>query len=135
MGRPKTTTPEMRYEKQKVWKSNNKDKVLEYSRSWHEKHREEERQKARSRLKSLRLFVIETYGGKCNCCGESHIEFLQIDHVNGTNKDKKRGDELLLEVRKSGYSSEYQVLCANCNFAKRNTNICPVHEREFPILS
>ena len=27
--------------------------------------------------------IIEAYGGKCECCGESIFEFLTIDHRNG----------------------------------------------------
>jgi len=51
----------------------------------------------RERKKIVRREVIEHYGGKCECCGEEHMEFLSIDHVKGggtkeRRDNNKRGD-------------------------------------------
>jgi transposase-like protein len=87
----------------------------------------------RSRLKKQ---IIEKYGAKCHCrgCGEERFEFLTIEHVfgGGTKHRKKRGDVgMLMDIIRSNYSSEYTVLCYNCNCAKAHSedNICP-HENE-----
>lgn len=40
---------------------------------------------ARSKVRhiQLRLEMIVAYGSRCSLCGESHQEFLCIDHTNG----------------------------------------------------
>jgi hypothetical protein len=64
--------------------------------------------------------VITKYGGKCVECGESRIEFLQMDHVNGGGC--KHRETLHRNIYRliidQGYPSDYQVLCADCNWKK-----------------
>jgi hypothetical protein len=99
-----------------------------------------------------RLTILQEYSKRlsnsnipcCNCCGEnSHIDFLEIDHIAG-KKEMDSEPELV----KLGYSSKlksikwfnwliennfpkgFQILCKNCNQAKaflKNKNQCP-HE-------
>jgi hypothetical protein len=76
---------------------------------------------------TARLKVIEILGGKCRRCGFSDIRALQVDHVNGDGygSQKHKGspshwNNVLREI-KSG-STRYQLLCANCNWIKRNEN-------------
>src|SRR5436853_1904161 len=41
----------------------------------------------------LRLEVLKAYGGlapACACCGEGHIQFLTIDHVEGGGRMHRR---------------------------------------------
>lgn len=78
-----------------------------------------------------RLLVINHYGGKCICCGESEPLFLEIDHINndGWAHRKKIGTSgkvLVLWIIKNDYPDDFQILCANCNQGKkRNKGICP----------
>lgn len=86
-----------------------------------------------------RFEVIEAYGGKCACCGESNPEFLTIDHIDGTGAEHRRqmgkgktfaGAEFYNWLRKQGYPKDnYQLLCMNCNFAKGHFGICPHQKR------
>jgi len=70
----------------------------------------------------------------CRCCKESsYIEFLQVDHVLGkkhlTKEEKKlSGTYLHKYLKEHEYPPGFQVLCANCNFAKGMYGKCP-HER------
>src|SRR6266567_4357200 len=58
------------------------DKCYAYQKQYGERNREVLRHN-QNRLKAkLRREVLAAYGGKCVCCGESHPEFLAIDHVN-----------------------------------------------------
>ena len=65
-------------------------------------------------------------GDKCVECGFSDPRALQIDHVNGHggNARRKWGEsyykKIFTEIKDG--SSEYQLLCANCNFIKRYTH-------------
>lgn len=83
----------------------------------------------------LRSQIYEAYGNKCACCGESEVLFMQVDHVNndGEAHRKLRGEsvvQIYRDVIKSGFSPDYQLLCANCNHGKmRNKGICPHQTR------
>jgi hypothetical protein len=80
----------------------------------------------------LRLEVLQHYGGKtpvCACCGETHIEFLSIDHVDGG------GTQHRLKIMKYGgfyswlkvnnFPSGFRVLCHNCNQSIGLYGYCP----------
>ena len=135
----------------KAWRERNKERVKEYGKrayyknhkrtleikkKWREQNIELLRKKQRERKKEqyhkLRKLIIEHYGGKCNCCGENHYEFLVIDHVNGsgTKERKKIGaaNNFYRKIIKENYPKDYQILCANCNMARRNNGVCP-HEK------
>jgi hypothetical protein len=78
----------------------------------------------------LRLDVIASYGGKCSCCMQSIITFLQVDHVSGGGRIHALmlgGSKSLYKlIKENGYSLDYQILCANCNLGKyRNYGQCP----------
>jgi len=81
---------------------------------------------ARERAHLLKLDILLHYcngGVVCNNCGESDIDVLQIDHINGGgNQQRKalglRGGRLYLWMIQNGYPDGYQVLCANCNMRK-----------------
>lgn len=84
----------------------------------------------------LRMAALSAYGGKtprCACCGESHIEFLELDHVNGDGATHRREVGSTIQVlrwlRKHDYPTGFQVLCRNCNLAKWVYKRCP-HRRE-----
>lgn len=83
----------------------------------------------RARRVHLRLKVIEGYGGKCACCGETESRFLTIDHVNDDGvedrKTMKTTHQIVLKIIRENYPSMYQVLCWNCNEGKRFEGVCP----------
>jgi hypothetical protein len=90
--------------------------------------------KQRDYVQSLRDEVFTAYGGYvCRCCGETHKEFLQLDHVNNDGSDHRKevgsagGDRLYLWLKKNGYPPIIQVLCANCNYSKAHYGYCPHH--------
>lgn len=85
---------------------------------------------------SYKLEVFDHYGGcRCSCCGEPHHEFLQMDHTENNGAahrkeltgDAQDGRNLVIWLKKQGYPPGYQVLCANCNYAKGHFGACP-HE-------
>jgi len=60
-------------------------------------------------------------GGKCKHCGEKDSRVLQIDHVYGDGAEERREGlsrtQLYRNIEKS--TKRYQLLCANCNWKKR----------------
>lgn len=72
-----------------------------------------------------RVQLINILGGKCKTCGESDIQFLQLDHINDEGaEDRKRFKNIgLFYVYYLNHPEEaqqrLQVLCANHNWKKR----------------
>lgn len=79
----------------------------------------------------MRMEVLEHYGGvppKCDCCGETTIQFLTLDHMNGDgNKLRKKyySRYAYNYVRKNNYPKGFRVLCMNCNFSIGHYGFCP----------
>ena len=111
-----------------------KEEVAAYHVDWYAKNRERVLAVSKEYRKSLRQEVIEGYGGHCECCGESHWEFLSVDHVNGggnqARKTTHKGGMLYRELRRQGFPRDgYRLLCMNCNFAVGKYGYCP-HQRK-----
>src|SRR5690242_9253252 len=71
------------------------------------------KQKAWSKLRHQRLkaAVIEAYGGKCECCGETEPLFLTIDHINGNGGERRKAGEggggaLYFQLKKRGFPKD-----------------------------
>lgn len=83
--------------------------------------------------RNVRLEVLKHYSNgipKCSCCGESIVEFLGIDHINGGGgKHRKQlikdGLTIYLWLRKNDYPEGFRVLCHNCNLAIGFYGKCP----------
>ena len=71
--------------------------------------------------KKLRDAAFTAYGGpECACCGETHEEFLTLDHANGNGAEHRReiGKStlyLLQWLKKNNYPPGFRVLCPTCN--------------------
>lgn len=85
-----------------------------------ERRREFERQYKKNYRKHLREKVFSLLGNKCNRCGFGDIRALQLDHKKGGGKKDRQVLNQLAIYRKVIKTPEnYQVLCANCNWIKR----------------
>lgn len=98
--------------------------------------------KAEIRLKSkqyhrtYRLAALEHYGGnppQCECCGESTIEFLHLDHKNGDGNEhrkKLKTYNIYRWLKRHNYPDiGLRVLCANCNLSLGAYGYCPHQEQ------
>lgn len=83
---------------------------------------------------NLRCEVRAAYGGCCQCCGETGILFLTVDHVLNNGAAHRRylkmsgaGHTFYLWLKKQGFPQEdFQLLCMQCNWGKKmNGGICP----------
>ncbi len=91
-------------------------------------------EKARDYRVKVKDEVFEAYGGwVCACCGIAFKEMLSLDHKNGGGGGDRRrfghGHGFYQRLRKLGFPEGFQVLCMNCNFAKRYSGVCP-HQRK-----
>jgi hypothetical protein len=63
--------------------------------------------------KKLRYTVLQQSGGRCQCCGATGSKGpLHVDHI----KSRSKHPDLALEI------TNLQVLCADCNIGKSNTD-------------
>ena len=107
----------------------------EYCKAYREKHpglasEQSKRYRAKCRLEAIKIYSTGTM--RCACCGESHMEFLVIDHINGRGKQasRLRGHGNLAQWLKArGFPLGYRVLCQNCNSSMGHYGYCP-HQKE-----
>lgn len=98
-----------------------------------ERHQEQLIREKRYKMKN-KLIVLTHYGGnppKCACCGETHIEFLTIDHINGGGcKHRKQigTNNINRWLIKNNFPEGYRVLCMNCNTSRGFYGYCPHQE-------
>lgn len=105
-----------------------------YGRSY-EAQAEKRRQYAREAGQRLRQDMLDAYGRFCRCCGETHEEFLALEHVNGDGaadraESGRTNQDVLRRLKREGWPRDgrYTVLCWNCNCARGRYGYCP-HER------
>ncbi len=77
--------------------------------------------------KNTRRLLVKFLGNKCKQCGFDDIRALQIDHINGGgNKEyEKYGNSNVYYFYLTHFEKakkNIQVLCANCNMIKTQTN-------------
>ena len=83
----------------------------------------------------LRQEGIAAYGGRCACCGDSHLLFLTLEHVMRDGREHRRqsgkdAGACWRDLKRRGYPKNgYEVLCMNCNWGTRYGQQCP-HETE-----
>lgn len=95
-----------------------------YQKEWYAKNKEKHSANTRKNHKNQKIEVLEHYGGKCACCGESQIDFLAIDHIDGGGNEHRRelgisnGTSFYSWLKRENFPPGFQVLCHNCNFSK-----------------
>lgn len=127
---------------QKTWRRNmtseTKQRYACVTKRWADSRREQLRQKGRDKNAALKSEVVRHYGDKCVCCGESNIVFLTIDHIFGGGLAHRRqlGKGKAISstgfyhwLKKTQFPAGFQVMCFNCNCAKRAGDVCP-HKKE-----
>jgi hypothetical protein len=128
-------TAEERREWQRKYNADNRERMNEYRRNWVAKKRANDPDYEQKLRRKDKEEVINHYGGKCACCGETRLEFLSIDHINGGGCAHRRlinnkgGVSFYRWLRKQGYPLGYLALCLNCNGALGFFGYCP-HQRE-----
>lgn len=108
----------------------NKDKLSQRGKIWQANNRESINARYRRYTAERKRIVLEHYGDKCTCCGETEPKFLTIDHINndGHKHRHKLGSRIYWDIIKNNFPSDLQILCFNCNCAKGIYGICPHEE-------
>lgn len=118
-----------------IYRNSHKKEAREYSKNYSITHKDIIREYKKQYNDKLRKEVLGYYSNnifECACCGESHIEFLGIDHVNGGGfkhrKNIKRNN-IYFWLKSNNFPSGFRVLCYNCNLSLGFYGYCP-HDKE-----
>ena len=91
----------------------------------------------KSEALQYRKIVFDHYSNndpKCYCCGESHEEFLTLEHPNGRAPDERlTGYKFYRWLIVNKFPYGYLVYCYNCNCAKGRLGYCPHQKKELAI--
>lgn len=120
---------------QAAYRERNRDRIRKNSIAFYYRHKNEISEQTKKHRDSERMTVLQHYGMRCACCGESAYEFLAIDHIyGGGNKHRKSikgqgSNSLSGWIIKHNFPGGFQILCHNCNMAKGIYGYCP-HTKE-----
>lgn len=118
------------------WRLKNKEHIRKYNQLYRETHDETSRHREYSR--QLRIKVLTHYCDNqkpnCACCGETNIEFMCIDHINGGGEQHRKalggnGGAVALWLKRNNFPLGFRVLCHNCNSSIGYYGYCP-HDRK-----
>ena len=115
----------------KSYYKKNRDHMIEVAKKWHKNNRERAAEYQRNSNHKMRSSIINHYGKRCVCCGETNIEFLSIDHIQGNGKVHRKkygvGRKFYLYIIRNNFPPSLRVLCYNCNLSRGFVGYCP-HE-------
>lgn len=121
-------------EHQMKWRKKNPEKYRNIKIKYLGRNPERVKERQSFYRKQRRLTALAHYGGNppsCECCGESLLEFLCLDHKNGGgNKHRKtlgdpNGTGIYQWLKNNNFPEGFRVLCYNCNNAYGHYNYCP----------
>jgi hypothetical protein len=107
---------------------NQQPKVIERHKIYHHKYHKD----AREQLKAKLISYYSQGKNECACCGEKHIEFLSINHLNGGGNKHIHNigaGNFYRWLKNNNFPNGYNVLCMNCNFALGHAGYCP-HDKD-----
>lgn len=104
------------------------------NKSYYRRFLDKQRERGKRRKSEQKQRVVEAYGGRCVCCGETIAMLLTVDHKNGggsVHRRQLRGQGIYQFLINSGFPKEgYQLLCWSCNIGKYlNGGVCP-HQQQ-----
>ena len=106
------------------------------ARDYYSENRSRILDQLKARDRALKQEVIDVYGGRCECCGETLLEFLTIDHINNNGAEHRarvgKGRGVYKDIKAQGYpEGQYRVLCFNCNISRGFYGYCPHRPEEY----
>lgn len=115
--------------KAKTRRTKPENKASEKKRNTSPKYRARAKKLYSRSVKGTKI-IIARGKRECACCGNKNFKWLQIDHIIPQRRISTGGDDntqLVRQIMKGKRSpSEFQLLCANCNFAKKDLKACPI---------
>jgi len=126
--------PEKGRERAKRWRLKNPERWKEVKAKYIGRNPERVKERQGIYRRGRRLKVLTYYSNgtpKCECCEETLLEFLCLDHTDGGgNKHRKTlgdpsGTSIYQWIIKNNFPKGFRVLCYNCNNAYGHYGYCP----------
>jgi hypothetical protein len=101
------------------------------AKKYYRENKERQCNLMKKRNAAVRLEGLMAYSDgqpKCDCCGETTLEFLSIDHVNGGGSKHRKelnGISIYAWLKRNKYPVGFRVLCHNCNLSIGYYGYCP----------
>ena len=90
---------------------------------WYQHHKKQRREKAAEE----RAAVIAEYGGRCEVCGITELEYLTVDHrfMDGAQHRRATHGKIYHDIVKNGFPKDkgYRVLCYNHNCSNKGAAV------------
>ena len=117
--------------KAKAYHHANPEKQKTRHRKWYLKNKELSDKRVKEQHIKLRKLVLDAYGNKCECCGETHYEFLAIDHIDGGGRKHRKSisKNFYYWLRDNNFPEGFRILCHNCNMSHGFYGYCP-HDQQ-----
>lgn len=117
-------------DKEHSFRSKKSRKLNTYCRDCHARHNRDRRR--RHRVDALKVY--SNGEPHCSCCGETNIEFLCFDHIDGGGgKHRKSGGGVInigTWLKNQNFPPGFRVLCHNCNSSLGHYGYCPHTEKK-----
>ena len=89
------------------------------------------RERRNVRNAQIREEAILAYGGRCVCCGEDYLPYLELDHIDGGGKKERQeigsASTFWRYLKRNNWPNHMQCLCSNCHRAKTSKKPCKPH--------
>lgn len=109
------------------YRAKNKEKIKRYMQRWRIENRARKNELGRQSQQRIKDKVFHMLGDVCCRCGFTDVRALQVDHINQAvekrGEPKRAGKSLYAAIARGEKPiTEFQLLCANCNWIKRYEN-------------
>jgi hypothetical protein len=117
--------------KQAEYRAANPIKVRDSVNRWHKANKKAISATGRVYYLQQRVIVFDAYGSCCECCGESEVSFLTIDHIHTDGAEHRRqlanGTAFYNWLIRNNFPRDrFRLLCSNCNSGRHhNGGVCP----------
>jgi len=125
-------------ESKRAYYLRNREMLKEKNKLWALTHPDRVKECKRKRKHEIRLECLRHYSNgipRCECCGETLIEFLGIDHINGggsRHRKEIKGGDICSWLKTRNFPKGYRVLCYNCNLSRGFYGYCPHEKNSLP---
>lgn len=109
-----------------------RQKEIDRNSAWNKENRVSRNLYCQIRNRRIKIETFQHYSeGRCFCCGETILEFLALDHINGGGTKQRKeigvgGAPFMALLKKKGWPKGFQVSCHNCNMGRHlNKGVCP----------
>ena len=103
-----------------------------YGRKRYQENIQKERIRGTEKYRKIKEEVFGHYGSYCQCCGETILDFLAIDHILNDGYEHRKtvpgGIRMYYWLKKNQFPDGFQVLCHNCNWSKHANHGQCIHK-------